>query len=148
MISSGSSEFQTTFYWVKHTFPQAFCLQHTIFPATGFVVYLDDQRSAGKFRLQITHSIQIEISENVGNDNEESCVNSVSPRPWTVDRALVYLLLQVTEKIPEMNRSERADIIRFAVAHKVRQRIRILFEQSRLPGMQDFSFTSKPFSAS
>ena len=30
-----------------------------------------------------------------------------------------------------MNRSERADIIRLAAAHKVRQRIRILFEQSR-----------------
>ena len=127
---------------------QAFCLRRTIYPATGFVVCLDNERSTGEFRLQIAYSIQIVVSKNVGNDNEEPCVNNVNPRPWSVYRAFVYLLLQVIEKIPEMSQSERAGIIRLAVAHKVRQRIRILFEQSRLPGMQDCSFTGKPLSAS
>ena len=127
---------------------QAFCLRHTIYPVTGFVGCLDDERCAGEFRLQIAHSIQIVVSENVGNDDEEPCVNSVNSRPWSVDRTLVYLLLQVIEEIPEMNRSERADIIRFATVHKVRQRIRILSEQCSMPGMQDCSLTGKPLSAS
>ena len=52
---------------------------------------------------KIAYSIQIVISENIGNDNEEPRVNSVNPRPWSVDRTLVYLLLQVIDKIPEMN---------------------------------------------
>ena len=72
----------------------------------------------------------------------------MNPRPWTVDSTLVYLLLQIIEKIPEMSRSERADIIRLDGTHEVRQRIRILFEQSSMPGMQDCSFTGKPLSAS
>ena len=148
MIGSGSSEFQTAFDWIEHVSAQAFCLRRIKFPATGFVVCLDDERSAGEFRLQIPRRIQIVVSENVGHDDEESRVNSVHSRPWTVYRTLVYLLLQVIDKIPEMIRPERADIIRLDAAHKVRQRIRILFEQSRMPGMQDCSFTSKPFSAS
>ena len=49
---------------------QAFCRRRTIFPATGLVVCLDDERGAGEFRLQIAHSNQIVISENVRHDHE------------------------------------------------------------------------------
>ena len=47
VIFSNISEFQTAFDRIENMSAQTFCLRRTIFPATGFIVCLDNERSAG-----------------------------------------------------------------------------------------------------